>query len=73
MVDKLVEGKPLPNQNKAHRLAGGMAPFWEYHIESDWLLIGDEDENEVLSRAHRYPFRSVRLNYLKSTNSPSAG
>ncbi|MBF0144996.1 MAG: type II toxin-antitoxin system YafQ family toxin [Magnetococcales bacterium] len=48
IVDKLVESKPIPERNKAHHLDGDMAPLWECHIEPDWLLIWDEDENEVI-------------------------
>jgi len=47
VVAKLVAGEPLDRLNKPHRLLGDWSPCWECHIEPDWLLIWDEDEESV--------------------------
>jgi mRNA interferase YafQ len=47
VVDKLLGNKPLDRKLRAHRLIGNMAPYWECHIEPDWLLIWDEDDTLI--------------------------
>ncbi len=47
IIKKIRAGTPLDPRNKPHRLIGTLAPNWECHIESDWLLIWDEDQEEV--------------------------
>lgn len=47
IIAKLVAGEPLDLLNRPHRLAGDWSPCWECHIEPDWLLIWDEDEESV--------------------------
>ena len=47
VVAKLVADEPLDRLNKPHRLLGAWSPCWECHIEPDWLLIWDEDEESV--------------------------
>jgi len=47
IIESLVEHKPLPSRNKPHRLTGNWSLCWDCHIEPDWLLIWDEDENSV--------------------------
>ncbi len=37
IIDKLLINEPLDKKFKAHRLVGNMAPYWECHIEPDWL------------------------------------
>ena len=39
LVDLLVHEKPLPSTYLAHPLKGDKRPFWDAHIEPDWLLI----------------------------------
>jgi len=38
----------VPVQNRPHKLSGKYAGLWECHIESDWLLIYDVTDTEVL-------------------------
>ena len=47
VLDKLIAGEPLEPRHRAHQLTGSMAPLWECHIENDWLLVWDEDDNSV--------------------------
>jgi len=47
VIDKLLVNELLEKRLKAHRLAGNMAPYWECHIEPDWLLIWDEDDSAI--------------------------
>lgn len=42
----LVSGGPLPTKYKNHPLVGNWRPCWELHIEPDWLLIYDIDEDK---------------------------
>jgi len=39
VVADLAEGRPLPEKNKDHALAGKWAGFRECHILPDWLLV----------------------------------
>jgi len=47
VLDKLVASAALDPRNRPHRLSGDWMPCWECHIESDWLLIWDEDDTSV--------------------------
>tara|TARA_B100000315_G_scaffold155242_1_gene143746 strand:- start:95 stop:364 length:270 start_codon:yes stop_codon:yes gene_type:complete len=47
IVNKLLANEPLDKRFKAHRLVGNMAPYWECHIEPDWLLFRYEDDVSV--------------------------
>ena len=47
IVQTLVAGEPLEPQQRAHRLVGDLAPYWECHIESDWLLIWEDDGSTI--------------------------
>ncbi|MCY4379018.1 MAG: type II toxin-antitoxin system YafQ family toxin [Candidatus Dadabacteria bacterium] len=47
IIEKLVAGRPLARLNKPHRLLGDWFPCWECHIEPDWLLVWDENEESV--------------------------
>lgn len=47
VVGKLVAGEPLGPRNRPHFLSGEWFPCRECHIEPDWLLIWEEDENSV--------------------------
>jgi mRNA interferase YafQ len=44
IIAKLLSSELLGRNLKAHRLVGNMAPYWECHIEPDWLLIWNEDD-----------------------------
>ena len=39
VLDKLLEGEPLPPECQDHALSGKYAGFRECHIQADWLLI----------------------------------
>lgn len=39
VLELLQTGKPLPENNRDHELAGNLAGFRECHIQPDWLLI----------------------------------
>ncbi len=39
LITLLVSGQPLPESYQAHPLKGNWLPFWDAHIEPDWLLI----------------------------------
>ncbi len=38
----------LPTRYRMHKLSSEYIGFWECHIESDWLLIYDVTDKEVL-------------------------
>ncbi len=40
----LEESGKLPPNLKPHKLKGGYKPFWECHIQPDWLLIWDQND-----------------------------
>ncbi len=51
VVEVVVSGRSLPSRNQPHRLSGQWSPYWECHIEPDWLLIwGYRDDALVLVR-----------------------
>lgn len=47
LVGKLVAGTRLEERYRAHRLIGDSSDLMECHIEPDWLLIWEEDEETV--------------------------
>ncbi len=47
IVNKLLANEPLDKKFRSHRLVGNMAPYMECHIEPDWLLVWNEDEQSV--------------------------
>ena len=51
IVEQLLNNKPLEKRHRPHPLSGNYATAWECHIEPDWLLIwNQEDDQLVLSR-----------------------
>lgn len=46
------QGK-LPSKFKQHKLVGNYKGFWECHIQPDWLLIWEQDEEIKLISLHR--------------------
>ena len=40
--------QPLPQKNKAHKLVGNYSGKWECHIEPDWLLIYEYQEDSII-------------------------
>ena len=47
-VETLADIGSLSAKVRPHRLVGRWSDFWECHIESDWLLIYDVNDSEVL-------------------------
>jgi mRNA interferase YafQ len=48
-VSELLEkGEPLPEQNRDHVLTGNWRGHRECHLEPDWLLIYEVDEQEKI-------------------------
>ena len=51
IVEQLLNNKPLEKRHRPHPLSGNYASAWECHIEPDWLVIwNQEDDQLVLSR-----------------------
>jgi mRNA interferase YafQ len=48
IVELLLQGKPLPEKNYAHKLKGQYEGIWECHIKPDWLLMWQEDREELI-------------------------
>lgn len=47
VIAKLQEGEPLPPSCRPHKLSGNHAGEWECHIAPDWLLIWEQNDNEL--------------------------
>jgi len=45
VISSLVLGKPLNAKFKAHKLSGDYKDCWECHLQPDWLLIWQIDED----------------------------
>ncbi len=37
----------LPEQYKAHKLKGNRQSQWECHIESDWLMVWEQNDEQL--------------------------
>ena len=48
IIKKLAEGKPLPEKNKDHILVGDYIGWRECHITSDWLLVYEISDNDLI-------------------------
>lgn len=48
IIDMLAEGAKLPERHRNHHLKGEWAHAEECHIESDWLLIYERHERELV-------------------------
>lgn len=48
VVDILQHSGTLPTQYKMHKLHGNYAGCWECHIKPDWLLIWQQNNDELL-------------------------
>jgi len=47
-IMKMLEDEiPLEKKHKEHKLVGKYIGLWECHIEPDWLLVYDRDDNEL--------------------------
>jgi len=47
-LDMLMHKGRLPIQFRPHKLSGTYAGLWECHLASDWLLVYDVSETEVI-------------------------
>ena len=47
LLSLLIDEQPLPSHYQAHPLKGNWLPFWDAHIEPDWLLIYMEKDGEL--------------------------
>jgi len=43
----LIWEEPLPEKCREHRLHGDLEGFWDCHIEGDWVLIYQLEENKI--------------------------
>lgn len=48
IVSKLENGEALPEKCKQHKLDGDYPKAWECHIHPDWLLVWEQNEEELL-------------------------
>jgi mRNA interferase YafQ len=48
IIDILQAGMNLENRYINHQLTGNWFPYWECHIEPDWLLIYQRTETELI-------------------------
>lgn len=47
VVEILKEAGSLPPEYYPHKLSGKYAGLWECHIQSDWLLVWDQNDKEL--------------------------
>ena len=47
MLERLIEGGPLPPEFRDHPLRGDFAGSRDCHIEPDWLLLYKIDGNDL--------------------------
>lgn len=48
IVNKLLNGEDIPEENNPHPLKGEWKNFMECHIEDDWLLIWFYKEEDIV-------------------------
>lgn len=48
IVEKLAKGIELEPRHRAHRLIGNYVDKMEYHIEPDWLLVYEVNDEFVI-------------------------
>ena len=48
VLEILVAGDELHSRHRPHRLSGQWSEFWECHIEPDWLLIWDRQQDALV-------------------------
>ncbi len=47
VLDLLQKTGQLPQQYNPHKLTGSYRGYWECHIKPDWLLIWEQDNNQL--------------------------
>ena len=48
LLELLINEKSLPEIYQAHPLKGSWLPYWDAHLEPDWLLIYLQKKGELL-------------------------
>ena len=48
IVELLLDNKPLEERHRPHPLSGNYAKVWECHIKPDWLLIWNQEVNQLV-------------------------
>ena len=48
VIEQLLESGQLPARYKPHKLSGLLKGLWECHIQSDWLLIWEQRDEELI-------------------------
>jgi mRNA interferase YafQ len=48
ILDAIAKGEPLEARTRTHRLKGIYDGLFECHIEPDWLLIWDDQGDDVI-------------------------
>jgi len=48
VVSILANSGKLPSKYKPHKLSGKYAGCWECHIQSDWLLVWQQNDKELI-------------------------
>ena len=47
-ISLLSETGTLPAEYRPHKLSGKYEGLWECHIQSDWLLVWDQNDTELI-------------------------
>lgn len=48
VIEQLKLNGTLSKQYRAHKLSGNYANYWECHIKGDWLLIWEQNDDELI-------------------------
>ena len=48
VISLLSEDGRLPQEYHPHKLSGRLSGIWECHIQSDWLLLWTQDDDELI-------------------------
>ena len=68
VIGILQETGSLPMQYHPHKLSGKFEGLWECHIKSDWLLIWQQNDTELVLISDRY--RYTHSIYFKTWDDP---
>lgn len=44
VIEMLANSGELPNTYRPHKLSGNKSGLWECHVQSDWLLVWEQDD-----------------------------
>lgn len=47
VIGRLVLEEPLEQRHRQHRLTGNWSGSWECHVAPDWLLIWDQEGDDL--------------------------